>query len=74
MKKVTLTYFKPSGKYYCDGEYESILEFDFEIYEEVRVLKYHRNLPGLQSGNWEGGILIRPENGVMALINSESKS
>jgi hypothetical protein len=69
MRKVTLTYFKPSGKYYCDGEYESILDLDFEIYEEVRTLRYHKHLPGLSSGTWVGNILVQPEDGVKALID-----
>jgi hypothetical protein len=52
--KVTLTYFKPSGKYYAEGEYESEKEHIHEIWEEVQQMEIH---PGL-SGRWQSGSIL----------------
>lgn len=69
MKKVHLTYFKPSGKYYGEGEYTTALEYSYDIYPEVRNMK-KGDFPGLsESVLWNGYILVRPENGVPALID-----
>lgn len=51
---ITLTYFKDSGKYYSEGEYETNLHQMFEICDEVRLMPFH---PGL-SGKWDGFIHI----------------
>jgi NurA-like 5'-3' nuclease len=70
-QKVKLTYFKPSGKWYENGEYESNIPFskDFKIYDEVRVMNIiDKKLPGLYSGEWDGYILVVPESGVPYLI------
>lgn len=62
--KVKLTYFKPSGKFYAEGEYETKLPADdlqhppgarapalFKIWEEVAQLRAERRLPGLINGH-----------------------
>lgn len=56
--KVKLTYFKNSGKYYSDGEYNTSLENGYEIYGEVRSFQDIGILPGLSTGKWEGYILV----------------
>lgn len=65
--KIKLTYFKASGKYYCDGEYETSQEYPFQIYEEVKSWN-NGKLPGLSTGKWEGHILISGEFIPPALI------
>ncbi len=53
--KVLLTYFKESGKYYSEGEYETNEPLLFKIWEKVRFMNVH---PGL-SGRWvEGPIFV----------------
>jgi hypothetical protein len=49
MYRVKLTYFKPSGKFYSEGEYDSNKKEIFEIAEEVRGLM-GKELPGLVNG------------------------
>lgn len=65
MRKIHLTYFKPSGKYYSEGEYNSDQLYEWEIYDEVRKMQKY---PGLMGG-WEGYILVSPENGVPAIVH-----
>lgn len=67
MTKVKLTYFKPSGKYYSEGEYNSAYTYAFDIYQEVRQLNKIANLPGLV-GDWYGNILVQPDECAPALI------
>ena len=79
MKKIKLTYFKDSGKYYSDGEYESEHEFDFNIYKEVMEWANgsltFEHLPGLSSRVWWGYILVQSDDGVPAIIDvTEEKS
>lgn len=45
--KVKLTYFKESGKYYSDGNYETNKIHLFEIFKEVKQKLDDRCLPGL---------------------------
>ena len=45
--KVQLTYFKDTGKYYSEGEYETEKEFLFEIWDEVREMFSRGECPGL---------------------------
>jgi hypothetical protein len=47
MYKVNLTYFKTSGKYYSEGEYNSVLEELYEIWYEVLTMSNDGILPGL---------------------------
>lgn len=51
MHKVKLTYYKSSGKFYSEGEYESSKEYLFEIWHEVRTMLEEENLPGLIKGH-----------------------
>lgn len=55
---VNLTYFKPGGKYYCDGAFK--VEGGtplFKIWHQVHELKSARSLPGINGADWT--ILIR---------------
>lgn len=45
--KVELTYFKQTGKYYSDSEYESNKQDLWEIWDEVRELAKYKRLPGI---------------------------
>lgn len=74
--KVKLTYFKPSGKFYAEGEYETRLSADdlqhppgarapalFKIWEEVAQIRNERCLPGLISGHsWFGVLIDAPDH------------
>lgn len=69
MRKVMLTYFKPSGKYYTDGDYTTDLKFEWDIFSEVRNFKTGE-FPGMSDNClWSGYILVQPENGFPALID-----
>lgn len=48
--KVSLTYFKETGKYYSEGSYETEKEHLFEIFNEVRQKVQDRILPRLVKG------------------------
>jgi hypothetical protein len=74
---VTLTYFKPSGKYYSEGEFTrdymrvgNLGEVVYlpEVIEDVRAMQERGELPGLTSGRWEGAILITAEDGGQHLL------
>ena len=72
--KVKLTYFKPSGKYYTDGEFEMEVEdcsksggdagknipYLYDILAKVRDMNRCGPVPGL-STNWDGPILVNTE-------------
>ncbi len=58
MYRVKLTYFRLSGKYYSEGEYESAKTHLFEIWREVRQFLLTRKLPGLVEGCSEFIILV----------------
>ncbi len=45
--KVQLTYFKDTGKYYAEGEYETEKKSLYEIWDEVREMFKQGNCPGL---------------------------
>jgi len=49
--KVDLTYFKPSGKYYGEGQYETKEPVLYKIWEEVDDMQRQRQLPGLIAGS-----------------------
>ena len=51
MYKVKLTYFKQSGKYYSEGEYETNKRYMYEILDEVKDLLRDKQLPGLMVGH-----------------------
>lgn len=70
--KVKLTYFKPSGKYYSEGEYETQKQHVFEIFEEVRARSNDGQHPGLMPGMKTFTILVDPvghPQGYPALIH-----
>ncbi len=50
--RVLLTYFRPSGKFYSEGEYEA---WDgkplYEIWADVKSLMIAKCLPGLMAGH-----------------------
>jgi len=48
--KVKLTYFKTSGKYYSDGEYNTTQDTMHGIWQEVRLMRTMGKLPGLVDG------------------------
>jgi len=75
MRNVELEYYKPSGKYYSGGSYESsVLPYhDWEIYAEVREMKKEKKLPGLVEGCDEFHILITGSNVVPHLILLDEK-
>lgn len=50
-RKVEITYFKPSGKFYSKGSYISSKEHMFEIYDEVEELFRLGKRPGLVDGH-----------------------
>lgn len=56
--KVKLTYFKQSGKYYTDGEYDTNKEALYEIWDEVRSKQVAGELPGLIVGCTKFTILV----------------
>lgn len=58
MYKVLLTYFRASGKYYTEGEYETKKTGLYEIWDEVENLKLLGTLPGLVEGANEFHISI----------------
>lgn len=45
--RVNLDYFRPTGKWYASGHYDTTLEDLGDIWDEVRALAANRMLPGL---------------------------
>lgn len=63
--KVLLTYFKPGGKYYSDGSYETDKEHLHDIFEEVRLMHSASALPDLSTGGkggWYHVLVSVPEH------------
>lgn len=60
--KVELEYFKPSGKWYADGEYISNQEHLFQIWGEIEEMFANRKRPGLIDG----------KQGFITLVNVPS--
>jgi hypothetical protein len=56
--EVNLNYFSPSGKWKYSGTYTSSRKLLYEIWDEVRGLQVLGQLPGLQSGLWDGPISV----------------
>ena len=54
--KVNLIYFKPNGKFYSEGSFETEERHLFEIWNEVDVLVRTKTLPGLTEG--AGGYIV----------------
>lgn len=55
---VKLTYFKPGGKYYSSGEYNTEVVALFEVWEEVRRFRRRGKLPGLIEGGGKDFIIL----------------
>ena len=49
--KVLLDYFKPSGKWYGEGEFETQPKELYEIWDQVKEMLSRRELPGLIKGH-----------------------
>lgn len=81
--EIKLTYFKPSGKLYADGSFmcecDSIRSastaprscYMYDAIDRVKELRTEGKLPGLQSGKWEGPILVDCDEGYPHLIMLE---
>ncbi len=50
--KVELIYFKSTGKYYTEGEYETEKPQLYEIWDEVQSLRKTKSLPGILGDEW----------------------
>lgn len=61
MHKIQLTYFKKSGKFYSSGDFVSDKLYMFDVFDEVKLMKDQNKLPDLQSGSWDGPILVNSE-------------
>ncbi len=66
--RVKLTYFKESGKYYTEGEYESSKTHAFEVYQEVYEMLNKDTCPGISGRASQFKILVQPENGPPHLV------
>lgn len=51
MANIKLQYFKKSGKFYSDGEYETQLTHPHEVSDEIRQMQVDGKLPGLVDGS-----------------------
>ena len=61
MHKVRLLYFKQTGKYYSDGEYETVHDSFHDVVKEIKQMKIDGNLPGLVEGCREFIILLETQ-------------
>jgi hypothetical protein len=73
MRKVKLTYFKPTtGKYYTEAIYLTAKRTHFELAEEVDRMRANNRLPGLVEGHSRFIVLIDcsrlPEPGPPVLL------
>lgn len=72
MNKVTLRYFKPSGKYYAEGTLETSINIVYQIFDEVRRMQCEGQLPGLLPGSGMGYSIYvdcsEMQNGYPAMI------
>ena len=67
--KVKVNYFMENGKWKYSAVFESTSPAMWEVAEEFKELRSQKKLPGLQSGNWEGYILLDSEEGYPMLIH-----
>lgn len=56
--KVKLTYFRESGKFYSEGEYETTQNHLWMIWKEVKSMQVRRTLPDLIEGHGYYIVLI----------------
>lgn len=69
LKTITIRYFKPSGKWYTDGEFQtSASNHLHHVIDGLMAAFVAHQLPGLASGKWDGTALIE-WRGVPAMIN-----
>jgi hypothetical protein len=60
--KIELTYFKESGKYYTQGEFDVPDETHYyDVIDMVKKMIVDEELPGLASGCWEFDVLMEPK-------------
>lgn len=57
-KKVILTYFKRTGKYYSSGDYITYRDLLQDIWEEVMLMQKSHRLPGLILGSSQDFIVL----------------
>ena len=73
--KVKLTYFKPSGKFYSDGGYETQEKGLWEIWNEVESMLVRGYLPDMVVGAREFILLVEvpehPHNHPHLIIKPE---
>jgi len=55
--KITLTYFKSTGKWYSEGSYETDKD-EFEVFNEIKEMIKKGELPGLMKGPSDFHILV----------------
>ena len=71
---IKLTYFKPSGKFYGEGEYWTTQVFMMDVFEEVKQKREDGMLPGMYRGEEftiHVGHVDHP-NGYPALIHPKA--
>lgn len=72
--KVELMYFKPeSGKFYTSGDYNSMFDEAWEIFNEVKGFRDSGRLPGLRAGAVDFDILVDIPDLYPALLKLDSK-
>lgn len=72
MYKITLQYFKKSGKYYSEGHYFTEKSYMGDVFDEIYQKLKDENLPGLRRGAVEFIIYVDADehpNGFPALLN-----
>lgn len=58
MQTVELTYFKPSGKYYSHGTYQSSKDDINHYWDEIQEFQRLGSLPGLMPGGGQEFIIL----------------
>lgn len=62
MHKVQLTYFRTTGKYYTEGEFETSAQHLWHIWAEVDRMRLEKTLPGLIKGHSPFIVLVEVPN------------
>jgi hypothetical protein len=72
MAKVSLTYFKHSGKYYTEGAFTVATGTGYyDILEKVRKMLLDGKLPGLRDGSRFPFVLVQAEDHAPHLVTGE---